>query len=61
VERFHVPMIMITHDPEDIKTFAETLVTYEAGRVCGIQRCLGSIEQKKQKIILDDPYTCPAS
>ncbi|RPJ20332.1 MAG: ATP-binding cassette domain-containing protein [Desulfobacteraceae bacterium] len=37
-ERFHVPMIMITHDPEDITAFAETLVTYEAGRVCQIQR-----------------------
>ena len=41
-ERFHVPMIMITHDPEDIKAFAQTLVTYEAGRVCEIQRSLSS-------------------
>ena len=24
---------MITHDPEDIKAFAEDLVTYEAGQV----------------------------
>ena len=32
--RFHVPMIMITHDPEDIRAFAETLVTYDAGRAC---------------------------
>ena len=31
--RFHVPMIMISHDPEDIKAFAETLVTYDKGRV----------------------------
>ena len=60
-ERFHVPMIMITHDPEDITAFAQTLVTYEAGRVCEIRRCLESAEQKKQKIIPDDPYTCPAS
>jgi molybdate transport system ATP-binding protein len=31
--RFKVPVIMITHDPEDIRAFAETLVTYEPGRV----------------------------
>jgi molybdate transport system ATP-binding protein len=59
--RFHVPMIMITHDPEDINAFAQTLVTYEAGRICEIKRCLESADQKKQKIIPDDPYTCPAS
>jgi len=45
LERFHVPMIMITHDPEDIKAFAQTLVTYEAGRVREIQRYLGSAER----------------
>ena len=49
-ERFHVPMIMITHDPEDISAFAETLVTYEAGRVCEIQRSLKSAEQKKGEV-----------
>ncbi len=32
--RFKVPVIMITHDPEDIGVFAQTLVTYEAGQVC---------------------------
>ena len=31
--RFKVPVIMITHDPEDIRVFAQTLVTYEIGRV----------------------------
>ena len=36
-QRFQVPAIMITHDPEDISAFAETLVTYEAGRVCKIE------------------------
>lgn len=34
--RFDVPVVMITHDPEDIRVFAETLVTYEAGRVCKV-------------------------
>jgi molybdate transport system ATP-binding protein len=42
-KRFHVQMIMITHDPEDIKAFAQTLVTYEAGRVCEIKRSLNSV------------------
>jgi molybdate transport system ATP-binding protein len=35
--RFNIPVIMITHDPEDIKAFAETLVTYESGRVCDVR------------------------
>ncbi len=34
--RFNVPLVMITHDPEDIRAFAETLVTYEEGRVCKV-------------------------
>jgi molybdate transport system ATP-binding protein len=38
--RFKVPVVMITHDPEDIKAFAETLVTYEAGRVCKVDYSL---------------------
>jgi hypothetical protein len=31
---------MITHDPEDIRAFAETLVTYETGRVCRVDSFL---------------------
>jgi len=38
--RFNVPVVMITHDPEDIRVFAETLVTFEAGRVCKVECCL---------------------
>lgn len=34
---FDIPVIMITHDPEDIEAFAETLVVYEAGCVCEIR------------------------
>ncbi len=30
---FDIPVIMVTHDPEDIRAFAETLVIYETGRV----------------------------
>jgi len=33
-----IPVIMVSHDPEDIRTFAKTLVTYETGQVCEIQR-----------------------
>ena len=36
-ELFDIPAIMITHDPEDIEAFAETLVTYEAGRVAEVR------------------------
>lgn len=49
--RFRVPMIMITHDPEDIKVFAETVVTYEAGRVCEIQHPLKAVNWKEKRII----------
>ena len=38
--RFKVPVIMITHDPEDIRVFAQTLVTYEAGQVCKVETSL---------------------
>jgi len=31
--QFQIPVIMITHDPEDIDVFAETLVIYDAGQV----------------------------
>ena len=37
LKRFGIPVIMITHDPEDIKVFAETLVVYEEGRVCRVE------------------------
>jgi molybdate transport system ATP-binding protein len=30
--RFHLPIILITHDPEDVATLAHTLVVYEMGR-----------------------------
>lgn len=41
--RFRIPTIMITHDPKDISIFAETLVTYQAGRVREIQRSRGTV------------------
>jgi hypothetical protein len=53
-EEFHVPLIMITHDPEDIKAFAQTLVTYEAGTVCEIQHSLNGAPVNKELVIPDD-------
>jgi molybdate transport system ATP-binding protein len=32
-EDFQIPIIIITHDPEDVAVLAQTLVVYEAGRV----------------------------
>ena len=34
--RFQVPMVLISHDLDDVRMFAETLVVYEAGRVAGV-------------------------
>ena len=31
--RFHIPLIIITHDPEDVAALAKTVVVYEHGRV----------------------------
>ena len=32
-ERFRIPVVLITHDPEDVSAFADTVVLYEGGRV----------------------------
>jgi molybdate transport system ATP-binding protein len=32
-EHFDIPVVLISHDPEDIDMFAETLVCYEAGQI----------------------------
>ncbi len=32
-ERFNLPVILITHDPEDVAALAQTVVVYDAGRV----------------------------
>jgi molybdate transport system ATP-binding protein len=39
-ELFDIAAIMITHDPEDIGAFAETLVTYDTGRVVEVRSCM---------------------
>lgn len=40
--RFNIPVIMITHDPEDVEFFAETLVKYDAGSITEIRSFLKS-------------------
>lgn len=35
-ERFTIPVILITHDPQDVAALAETVVVYESGRVSKI-------------------------
>lgn len=32
-ERFSLPVILITHDPEDVAALAQTVVVYDAGRI----------------------------
>jgi molybdate transport system ATP-binding protein len=32
-ERFNLPVILITHDPEDVAALAQTVVVFDAGRV----------------------------
>jgi molybdate transport system ATP-binding protein len=47
--RFNVPVVMITHDPEDIRVFAETLVTLESGRVCKVDCFLKANEEDRMR------------
>jgi molybdate transport system ATP-binding protein len=35
-DRFTIPVILITHDPEDVAALAKTVVVYEHGRVSKI-------------------------
>jgi molybdate transport system ATP-binding protein len=35
-ERFTIPVVLITHDPEDVAALAETVVVYDHGRVSQI-------------------------
>ncbi|RJR32656.1 MAG: ATP-binding cassette domain-containing protein [Desulfobacteraceae bacterium] len=58
-KRFNVPMIMITHDPEDIRAFAETLVTYEEGKVCEVRRYSENAVPSKRPMVRDAAYGCP--
>ena len=37
--RFRIPMVVITHDLEDVRAFADTLVVYELGQVARVLAC----------------------
>jgi len=47
LERFGVPMVLITHDPDDVAAFASTLVVYHQGRV--IEQIAMSCEDERKK------------
>jgi molybdate transport system ATP-binding protein len=40
-ERFKLPVILITHDPEDVAALAQTVVVYDAGQVRQVRACHG--------------------
>lgn len=47
-ERFAIPVVMISHDPEDIEMFAETLVLYEEGSIRSVvSHCRESNREQK--------------
>jgi molybdate transport system ATP-binding protein len=43
-ERFKLPVVLITHDPEDVAALAQTVVVYESGRVTQV-KALGDKEK----------------
>lgn len=51
--QFQIPVIMITHDPEDIQVFAETLVVYDTGRVQSIWPFFKRREESAFQHVLD--------
>ncbi len=62
--RFKVPVVMITHDPEDIRAFAQTLITYDEGRVCKVDYFLKATVAKPHDTAdrspPDPPHTIPS-
>jgi molybdate transport system ATP-binding protein len=45
-ERFNLPVILITHDPEDVAALAQTLVVYDAGRISRVM----ALEDQEKKV-----------
>ena len=46
-ERFKQPVILITHDPEDVAALAQTVVVYDAGRISQVKAIK---DEKKQAV-----------
>lgn len=44
---FDIPVVMITHDPEDLKVLAQTVITIDDGRVTSE---IGDYQKMKQKV-----------
>ncbi|MFZ5448862.1 MAG: ABC transporter ATP-binding protein [Thermodesulfobacteriota bacterium] len=47
-KRFNLPVILITHDPEDVAALAQTLVVYHAGR---IRQVMALQDQNRQQSV----------
>jgi ABC-type sulfate/molybdate transport systems ATPase subunit len=45
-DRFSLPVILITHDPEDVAALAQTVVVCDAGK---IRRVMALPDQDKQR------------
>ena len=48
LERFALPVVLITHDPDDVAAFAKTLVVYNHGRVIEQLELKGEEERKRR-------------
>jgi molybdate transport system ATP-binding protein len=48
--RFHMPLVVITHDPEDVASLAQTVAVYESGRVIGVMPSATFINQHEVPI-----------
>ena len=59
--QFQIPVIMITHDPEDIQVFAETLVVYDSGKVQSIWPFFKRREERVFQHLLNQLQAATAS
>ena len=47
LDEWNIPVVIITHDPEDVEAFAETLVVYSGGRTV---RCVDYTPYRKKGV-----------
>ena len=55
-ERFKQPVILITHDPEDVAALAQTVVVYDSGRVSRVK----AVKDEKKQALAKDGTTAEA-
>jgi molybdate transport system ATP-binding protein len=53
-ERFKLPVVLITHDPEDVAALAQTVVMYDSGRVSEVKSFWG---EEKPPLAMDETGT----